>query len=217
MPNQYKNKVALADGTVLIDLTGDTVTSSDHIMQGYVGHLADGSQVTGTGQGGGGGGASNFVTGTFTTPNSTSTNATVTVPYTGTGYPIALVIYVEGGMYNSDVSGWYNSLVRYAVGQFCITKAKATVAPTYLGSGTANGGSVQVMYKNSTSNATSYSSARSANTSKAYVDNNATGSATSCVCWQSATKIGYRTAGGTSSTYGLLANTTYRYIAMYSE
>lgn len=53
MPNQYKNKVALADGTVLIDLTGDTVTSSDHIMQGYVGHLADGSQVTGTGQGGG--------------------------------------------------------------------------------------------------------------------------------------------------------------------
>ncbi len=53
MPNQYVNKVVTSGGTTLIDLTGDTVTSSDHIMQGYVGHLADGSQVTGTGQGGG--------------------------------------------------------------------------------------------------------------------------------------------------------------------
>lgn len=45
------NKVVYS-GTTLIDLTGDTVTSSDHIMEGYVGHLADGSQVTGTGSGG---------------------------------------------------------------------------------------------------------------------------------------------------------------------
>lgn len=41
------------DGNTLIDLSGDTVTSSDHIMNGYVGHLANGTQVTGTGQGGG--------------------------------------------------------------------------------------------------------------------------------------------------------------------
>ena len=52
MPNQYVNKVVKSDGTTLIDLTSDTVTSSDHIMSGYVGHLANGSQVTGTGQGG---------------------------------------------------------------------------------------------------------------------------------------------------------------------
>ena len=51
MPNQYVNKVVKSDGTTLIDLTSDTVTSSDHIMSGYVGHLANGSQVTGTGQG----------------------------------------------------------------------------------------------------------------------------------------------------------------------
>lgn len=197
------------------DVTDTTAAASD-VATGKYFYTANGTRTAGTNSGGGGG-ASNFVTGTFTTPNSTSTNATVTVPYSGTGYPIALIIYVEGGMYNSDVSGWYNSLVRYAVGQFCITKSKATVAPSYTGSGTANGGSVQVMYKNSTSNATSYSSTRSANTSNAYVDNNASGSSTSCVCWRSATKIGYCTAGGTSSTYGLLANTTYRYIAMYSK
>ncbi len=53
MANQYVNKVVTSGGTTLIDLTGDTVTDASHIMQGYVGHLADGSQVTGTGQGGG--------------------------------------------------------------------------------------------------------------------------------------------------------------------
>lgn len=46
------NKVVKSDGTTLIDLSGDTVTSANHIMAGYVGHLADGTQVTGTGQGG---------------------------------------------------------------------------------------------------------------------------------------------------------------------
>lgn len=42
------NKVVKSDGTVLIDLSQDTVTSSDHIVAGYVGHLADGTQVTGS-------------------------------------------------------------------------------------------------------------------------------------------------------------------------
>lgn len=41
------NKV-VAGGNILIDLTTDTVASSDHILAGKVGHLRDGSQVTGT-------------------------------------------------------------------------------------------------------------------------------------------------------------------------
>lgn len=48
MPNTYVNKVTLSNGTTLIDLTSDTVTSAAHIVQGYTGHLADGSVVTGT-------------------------------------------------------------------------------------------------------------------------------------------------------------------------
>lgn len=46
------NKVVRGDGTALIDLTGDTVTSAEHIMAGYIGHLANGTVVTGTGSGG---------------------------------------------------------------------------------------------------------------------------------------------------------------------
>ena len=49
--NPYVNKVQLADGTTVIDLSQDTVTDASHIMAGYVGHLADGTQVTGTGVG----------------------------------------------------------------------------------------------------------------------------------------------------------------------
>lgn len=42
------NKVVRSDGTTLIDLTGDTVTHASHIISGRIGHLADGTQVTGT-------------------------------------------------------------------------------------------------------------------------------------------------------------------------
>lgn len=52
MPNQYVNKVVKSDGTPLLDLSQDTVTDASHIMSGYVGHLVNGSQVTGTGHGG---------------------------------------------------------------------------------------------------------------------------------------------------------------------
>lgn len=50
--NPYNNKIQLSDGTILIDLTQDTVTSAADIIAGKVGHLADGSIVTGTGEGG---------------------------------------------------------------------------------------------------------------------------------------------------------------------
>lgn len=46
------NKVTFNDQT-LIDLSQDTVTSAEHIVAGRVGHLADGTQVTGTAESGG--------------------------------------------------------------------------------------------------------------------------------------------------------------------
>lgn len=49
MANQYKNKIVY-NGTTLLDLSEDTVTLPEHIKAGFVGHLADGTQVTGTGQ-----------------------------------------------------------------------------------------------------------------------------------------------------------------------
>lgn len=47
MANQYKNKVILGDGTVLVDLTADTVDAA-HLLTGYTAHAASGAPVTGT-------------------------------------------------------------------------------------------------------------------------------------------------------------------------
>ena len=41
------NKVVLSDGTVLIDLTSDTVTENK-ILSGYTAHDASGEMITGT-------------------------------------------------------------------------------------------------------------------------------------------------------------------------
>lgn len=47
MPDVYNSKVVLADGTVLIDLTSDTVDAS-HLLDGYTAHGASGAPITGT-------------------------------------------------------------------------------------------------------------------------------------------------------------------------
>ena len=48
MPTTY-NKVRLEDGTIILDLSQDTVTNASHIVAGHTGHLADGTVAQGTG------------------------------------------------------------------------------------------------------------------------------------------------------------------------
>lgn len=45
--NQYNNKVQLSNGTVLLDLTGDTVTAGD-LLSGVTAHNSAGAPITGT-------------------------------------------------------------------------------------------------------------------------------------------------------------------------
>lgn len=47
MANSYNNKVVLASGEVLIDLTGDTVEAA-HVLDGFTFHDKSGAPVTGT-------------------------------------------------------------------------------------------------------------------------------------------------------------------------
>lgn len=49
--NPYVNKIQLADGTSLIDISSDTVTA-DKLMQGYTAHDRTGALITGTATGG---------------------------------------------------------------------------------------------------------------------------------------------------------------------
>ena len=167
----------------------------------------------------GGGGASNIVQGTFTTGSTTGTAESVSIPYTGSGYPIALFVYVDGGPYNNSTGGnttWYNSVQRYAIGMFSMVKSQVPVTPTYSTSGGANYGTVAVIYKNSTSQATTYSRT-SAMTANIYTSSstNANATATTTVRFKGNGKtLTYFVA---SSSYGLLASTKYAYIVVYSS
>lgn len=171
--------------------------------------------------GGGGGGATNFVTGTFTVGSTGGKVETVTIPYTGTGYPIAVLIYVEGGVYNNTSSGqsvWYNSLKRYAAGIMLAIKTITGTAPSY-GSGDNNAATTMILYKNSTSSATTYS--RTGTQSASFYSTsstNPTGSPSSCFRFKGDGKtLAYYTGNGTSSSYGLHPDITYRYIIYYSS
>lgn len=161
-------------------------------------------------------GAKNYVTGTFKTGTTTGAAQEVTIPYTGSGYPIACLIYVKGGAYNNTSSGdtnWYNSVQRYAIGQWAMSKSNQTTTPTYGTSGAANQGVTMSIFKNSTSTATTYSrtSAMSTNT---FSSSNAGNTAATAVRFKSATKMSVYVA---STSYGLLADTEYTYHIIYSS
>ena len=47
MPNKYNSKIELADGTVLMDLTGDTITAG-RMTDGVTAHDQSGTPIIGT-------------------------------------------------------------------------------------------------------------------------------------------------------------------------
>lgn len=165
------------------------------------------------------GGASNVIRGTFTTPSTTGAASSFTIPYTGKGYPIALTIYIDGGPYNNTSSGnttWYNLVQRYAIGVYNMIKSEITATPTYTTTGAVNYGTVQTIYKNSTSIATTYGRTSSM-TVNTYTSSstNATSNSTACVRFKgNKTTVSYYVA---STSYGLLANTKYAYVVVYSS
>lgn len=156
-------------------------------------------------------GATNFVTGTISTGSTTGVKYTIT-PYTGDGYPIMAVIVVEGGAYVSGTD-WYNSVQRYAIGQWTMTKSNMSAPPTYGTSGVANQGVTTWIYKNSTSSSTTYSRS-SAMTTNTFSSSDPQGAGATCVRFKDSTHLYYYV---NTSSYGLHPNTTYRYFIVYSE
>ncbi len=193
----------------LIDLTDTTAVASD-VAQGKYFYGKDGVKTLGTATGGGGG-ATNFVTGTFTTPSETGVT-NISIPYTGTGYPIMIVVVVESGAYHSGTD-WYNSVQRYAIGQWICTKSNFTTSPTYTTSGSQNQGIVVSTYKNSTTSATSYTNTSSMN-ANVFSSSDASNSATNAIRYKSGNVLSYYT---NTSRYGLHPNIEYRYFIAYSE
>lgn len=160
----------------------------------------------------GGGGASNIVTGTF---KGTTTNAAmdITLNYSGSGYPVAVVIYPAEGMQNTSEGSWYSLVQRYAIGLWSSVKANTNIIPTYIGQSESNTMTVVARYKSSTSASNTYSNAAS-NTIALYSDANATSTNTGAVRIRSATKMSVFIAG---TSYGFAANIEYKYWVLYSS
>lgn len=156
-------------------------------------------------------GASNFVTGTF---KGTTTGASmdVTLNYSGTGYPIAVIVYPTGGI---DGNSDFKSLIqRYVIGQYSVIKRDQSLTPRYSANTTYDIADVPYMYKSSASSATTYQFSGSSNSSNAYYNGAATSSAGQRLRIRSATKMSVFIA---STSYGFAANIEYTYHVIYSS
>ena len=165
-------------------------------------------------------GASNVVTGTF---KGTTTGAAmdVTLNYTGSGYPIAVVIYPEEGPYNSDTGTFYSTIQRYAVSTFIGIKNRLDTPPTYPTTTTVTAdtrATVLRAYKNSTSSATTYNSGSSLGNSGVglYQDleSSHTTTGANSVKFRSNKKMSVFIA---DTSYGFMANINYKYWVIYSS
>lgn len=201
------------------DVTDTTAAASD-VASGKYFYTSAGVLTQGTSSGGGGG-ASNIVMGTFTTGSTGGSTGSVTIPYTGSGYPIALLVYVAGGAYNNGTGGnttWYNSVTRYDCGWYSMVKSRTTTTPTYSTSGADNQGTVAVIYKNSTSTSTSYTRTSSM-TANVFTSSstNAAASTSMCRFKGNGKTLSYYVGNASSSAIGFPKSTEMQYIAIYSS
>lgn len=196
-------------GTARFDDASVTTATASDVASGKIFLASNGTVTTGTNSGGG---ASNIVMGTFTTGSAVGAGS-VSLAYSGTGYPIAAMVFIASGAYNSANADWYNSVQRYAVGQWAMSKSVQTSAPTYTTSGSQNQGVTCAIYKNSTSTATTYTRTSAMNTNT-FSSSNASNAAATCVRLKSGNVLSYYV---NTSSYGLLPNMEYKYIVIYSS
>ncbi len=166
---------------------------------------------------GGGGGCTRMVTGTFTTGSTRATSETVSVSYTGTGYPVAVMIYIDGGAYNPDTA-WYSTVAQYDADSFTMTKAQMSSTPTFVSSGSvpANQGVATVTYKSNASTATTHT--RAGSQSAVFFNSAAATTGYNCVRFRnSVTNLSYYIGNTASNRVGLAPSKEYAYIILYSE
>lgn len=154
---------------------------------------------------------SKLVTGTFT-GSTTAAAMSITVPYTGSGYPVAGVIYPSTGTFKTD-SAIALLAQQYAIYLYAFAKNDVSSTPTYSGSSEENKSEIITLYKYSNSDPSSNSTSRG-HLSQNYNTNNAAATASNCVRINSATQISVYIAG---TSYGFPAGIEFTYHLIYSS
>jgi len=158
----------------------------------------------------GGGGASNIVTGTF---KGTTKGAAmdVTLNYSGSGYPIAIMIYPSEGSYNSS-GAFYSLIQRYACEQYLAVKNKFDTTPSWEGWSNSDKMFIIQSYKGSASNAQNFSQRMT--TTAVVLKNTAASESVQIVQIKSKTSMSVFIA---NTSYGFADNIEYTYWVMYSS
>lgn len=140
----------------------DTTAAASDVASGKYFYTAAGVKTQGTASGGGG--SSRFVAGTFKgTDAQKGTAVEITIPYTGNGYPIALLIFPSDGAYCAG-GDYYDLVQRYAIALFAAVKHEIENAPSYSGASTNDFMTSMYWYKSSATSATSYTGSQTKNT-----------------------------------------------------
>lgn len=158
-----------------------------------------------------------IITGTFTGTTAEKGSAkSITVPYSGSGYPVSILIYPTAGGYKSDTD-IYASTQYKAIVSFCGIKCDVSQTPEYVNNTIENQAYVHATFKNSSSDSTAYAGTVSKNATTYYryvASGNAAASAVRF--YNSGTNLSVYIAPDGGTEYGFLAGTEYTYVIQYS-
>lgn len=198
---------------LITELDGKGVTATYSQSTGLLGLISKIGDI----QTGGGTSCPKLVQGTFTTGSTRASTGTVSISYTGTGYPIAVMVYMKSGTYDPNDS-WYNTIAQYDADGFMAIKAQMSSTPTFVSSGSvpANQATATVVYKSNASTATTHTRAGS-QSAVMYNSSDAT-TGYNCIRFKNSTKVMSYYIGNTASNrVGLAPSKEYAYIIVYSE
>ena len=136
---------------------------------------------------------------------------TISVSYSGTGYPIGLAIFIKNGISDSTYS---QTVRRYAISEFYVSKNYNKVAPTYSGDGSIS----LYRYKNSSSDPTNNNGGN--NTTSVYSTSESTYNSAGYavrISGDKQIKVRMVNISENTSRYGFLVSTDYEYIVIYSS
>lgn len=198
--------------TPLTDSINALTTYANEVTGGSDTNLSDAVHTLASGYGQGS--ASNVVTGTFKSAT-VGASVDVDVDYSGTGYPIAMLIFVAEGASNTNGT-FYQTTLRGANIFYAIVKNATDVSPTYSGADATDKADYFSKYKNSaTDNTTIYT-----NSGKANIYNNANAATYNdkIVRLRSNKKFAvFMCAAGGSANGGFAPNVDYKYVIVYSS
>ena len=168
-------------------------------------------------QTGGGTSCPKLVMGEFTTGGTGGSTGSVSLDYNGSGYPIAVMVYMKSGTYDPN-DDWYNTIAQYDADGFMAIKAQMSSTPTFVSSGSvpANQATATVVYKSNASTATTHT--RSGSQSAVMYNSSDASTGYNCIRFKNSTKVlSYYIGNTASNRVGLAPSKEYAYIIIYSS